>query len=81
LEFLGRITHQDSEIILPMCSTMPAVFTIALAGGGESAINYAFREVAVSPTPEPEAWASMALGLGLAGWVARRRKAKLAAAA
>jgi hypothetical protein len=38
-------------------------------------------DAAVSPTPEPEAWASMALGLGLAGWVARRRKAKLAAAA
>jgi hypothetical protein len=48
---------------------------------GRGAINYAFADTAVSPTPEPEAWASMALGLGLAGWVARRRKAKLAAAA
>ncbi len=35
---------------------------------------------AVAPVPEPEAWASMVLGLGLAGWVARRRKAKLAVA-
>ncbi len=35
---------------------------------------------AVAPVPEPEAWASMVLGLGLAGWVARRRKAKLATA-
>ncbi len=39
-----------------------------------------FQFSAVQPVPEPEAWASMVLGLGLAGWVARRRKAKLAAA-
>jgi len=37
--------------------------------------------VLAAPTPEPEAWASMIVGLGLAGFVARRRARKMAATA
>ena len=35
----------------------------------------------VSPVPEPEIYAMMGVGLGLLGWVARRKKSKESAAA
>ncbi len=35
----------------------------------------------VSPVPEPEIYAMMGVGLGLLGWVARRKKSKEGAAA
>jgi hypothetical protein len=35
---------------------------------------------AVAPVPEPEIYAMMAVGLGVMGWVARRKQRKLAAA-
>jgi hypothetical protein len=35
----------------------------------------------VTPIPEPEIYAMMAVGLGLLGWVGRRKKLKEAAAA
>ncbi len=44
-----------------------------VAGGPES-----FSAVAVSPVPEPEIYAMMGLGLGLLGWVGRRRKLQAA---
>ena len=34
----------------------------------------------VSPAPEPEIYAMMAVGLGLMGWTARRKKARVALA-
>ncbi len=39
----------------------------------------AFTAVAVTPIPEPEIYAMMGLGLGLLGWVGRRRKQQAAA--
>jgi PEP-CTERM motif len=48
-------------------------------GGGESAINYAFRidtgggGVGVGGVPEPASWAMLIIGFGLVGATARRR--------
>jgi hypothetical protein len=45
-------------------------------GGGESAINYAFRvsnNVGVAGVPEPSSWALLIAGFGLVGLVGRRR--------
>lgn len=39
---------------------------------GESSAWY----LAVSPVPEPAEWATMVAGLGVVGWVARRRRAR-----
>ncbi len=39
------------------------------------------QTIPITPIPEPEIYAMMAVGLGLMGWVARRKKLKEAAAA
>ena len=44
------------------------------AGGGESAINYAFR----AAVPEPATWGLMIVGFGLVGATMRRRAASIA---
>ena len=33
----------------------------------------------IAPVPEPEIYAMMGVGLGIMGWVARKKKRKLAA--
>jgi hypothetical protein len=58
-------------------STMTLSFT-GLPAGGDPYRGIALDSVSVSATPEPEAFASILLGLGLAGFVARRRRARAA---
>ncbi len=62
--------------------------TVAFSAFGPNAGNagngyygLALDGVSVTATPEPEAFASILVGLGLAGFVARRRRAKAAAVA
>jgi hypothetical protein len=81
---LGTVSDTDNYPLGsgPVLSFSAAgIHSIVLTGtsGTVGYDNLEFANIAAA-TPEPEAWASMALGLGLAGWVARRRKAKLAAA-
>ena len=47
-------------------------------GGGFIATPIPGDGVVITPVPEPEIYAMMASGLGLMGWVARRRKQKAA---
>ena len=51
-----------------------------LSGGGVIVTGPGGGPV-VTPIPEPEIYAMMAVGLGLLGWVGRRKKLKEAAAA
>ncbi len=53
------------------------------AGGGESAINYAFRVTdgpATGGVPEPDSWALLIAGFGLVGAASRRRRMAVVAA-
>ena len=44
-----------------------------LNGGG----NFVFSAGSVAPVPEPEIYAMMAIGLGLLGWVGRRKRREM----
>jgi hypothetical protein len=47
---------------------------VANATGGFETFFVASGGTTVPPIPEPETYALMAAGLGVVGWVARRRK-------
>jgi hypothetical protein len=52
-----------------------AVSGVGGAGGGQYLLN---SSVAVAPIPEPEIYAMLGVGLGLLGWVGRRKKLQAA---
>ena len=54
-----------------------AVSGVGGAGGGQ----YLLNSSVTAPIPEPEIYAMLGVGLGLLGWVGRRKKLKEAAAA
>jgi len=63
--------------------TAPAAsFTLALYNSQTAAYgnDFAVDNVQVAAVPEPHEWAMMLAGLGLVGWVARRRGQQVAAA-
>ena len=59
------------------------LFSLVVApdsGAGQGAMRWSFN-LAAAPIPEPEIYAMMAAGLGLMGYLGRRRKGRGAAAA
>ena len=67
---IGAVTL-DTNHISTGCNN-----AIVIGGGGNGG-----GTVVTTPVPEPEIYAMMAVGLGLLGWVGRRKKLKEAAAA
>jgi DNA-binding beta-propeller fold protein YncE len=56
--------------------TMDGVHYLAIASeGGDGGINAGTALFALAPVPEPSTYAMLLGGLGLVGWMARRRKA------
>ena len=55
--------------------------TTSLIGDGVQLdrLQYGATGTVVTPVPEPEIYAMMGIGLGVMGWVARRKKRKQAA--
>lgn len=69
----SNMKWQRRETYVTATSTS-TTFTFAALNGG--AYGAALDSVSVTATPEPEAYASMLVGLGLAGFLARRRQRK-----
>ncbi len=85
--FSGTLSPTNGLNFTPFTKVFKATSTSStlgfatLGGGNGDQGGVALDAVSVTATPEPEAWASMVLGLGLAGWVARRRRRQAAAVA
>jgi hypothetical protein len=54
-------------------------FAVSGAGGGIGG-QYMLNSSVTAPVPEPEIYAMLGVGLGLLGWVKRKRKSTMAAA-
>ena len=84
----GRLLTQVASVTLAGTDTIGTGCSGILAGsnglGGGGVITFppgGGPPVVVAAIPEPEIYAMMAVGLGLLGWVGRRKKLKEAAAA
>ena len=73
----------DASTAYDALNTARTYFTVLTAGSTMSwASGHDYSApVAVTPVPEPSTYALMLAGLGLVGWIARKRKATEAAAA
>jgi hypothetical protein len=70
-QFVGYNTTADDSISL--------AYNIGTIGSGSSA-SFGYTYTFATPVPEPETYAMLLAGLGLMGFVARRRQRKLAVA-
>jgi hypothetical protein len=82
----GRLLTQVASVTLAGTDTIGTGCSGILAGsgglsGGGVIVTGPGGGPVVTPIPEPEIYAMMAVGLGLLGWVGRRKKLKEAAAA
>jgi len=53
-------------------------YTLTLGAGFSQVLAFQVDQIAAAPVPEPSSYALMAGGLGLVGWLARRRKTRTA---
>jgi hypothetical protein len=77
----GGLNFTPFSTVFKATGTTSTLQFATFGGGNGDQGGVALDAVSVTATPEPEAWASMVLGLGLAGWVARRRRRQTVAAA
>ncbi len=69
----------DTHLFSPEFSDLRSLSWNAVSRGAPGAVAYyvdnltVSSSAVVSPVPEPETWAMMAMGLGIMGWVGRRR--------
>jgi len=82
----GRLLTQVASVTLAGTDTIGTGCSGILAGsnglsGGGVIVTGPGGVPVVTPIPEPEIYAMMAVGLGLLGWVGRRKKLREAAAA
>jgi hypothetical protein len=74
----GRLLSATSNVTLIGDTISAGCFGIDTPGSGSGGFD---QGNPTAPIPEPEIYAMMAVGLGLLGWVGRRKKLKEAAAA
>ena len=68
------VSDSSNSMIFPTTDTVTSDLNWIVPVSSDSNWN-------VSPVPEPEIYAMMGVGLGLLGWVARRKKSNESAAA
>jgi hypothetical protein len=74
----GRLLSATADVTLIGDTISAGCFGIDTPGSGSGGFD---QGNPTAPIPEPEIYAMMAVGLGLLGWVGRRKKLKEAAAA
>jgi hypothetical protein len=80
---LGSDSWLSTLSYAPLLTSAPHQYRLDIFGAtGASAPNGSYGgNIAVAPVPEPEIYAMMGIGLGLLGWVGRRKKVMERAAA
>ncbi len=70
-----------TNFFVPLSPTLlaPGAYTMTVIGNAATAGGFYNAAINFAPIPEPETYAMMLAGLGLMGFVARRRKQKQAA--
>jgi hypothetical protein len=68
------VDNLDDQLLSLQTILNPGLYAFAVTGASTPPLNLYAALVAAAPVPEPETYALALSGLGLVGWMARRRK-------